>query len=449
MDIIKSLKFNLVLFAAKAIAGTMHLCKKEASALPGMIAMKFDKDFLAGTKKYCGKKIITVTGTNGKTTTSSLLADILRTGGHAVIHNRKGANMPQGIVTALAEGINPFKKADYFVLENDEAYVSRIYDELKADYLVVTNLFQDQTDRYGGMDLTAKKIREAVDKNPDLTVVLNADDPVLQTLYTGKMLTFGLDSIEFENEKPKQEAVGEIVYCPCGKQLNYTKRFYSHIGHYSCECGFCRRTPDIIVSAKLFNGYSELKIKYNGKEYNFTSHLPGIYNLYNATGAIGLALALGAETSDIQKALDNYKAVFGRANRFELRGKEVFVQLIKNPAGANEAVHAVCGDDNAKLLIMVNNEYADGRDVSWLWDTDFEALKDYKNTIIAAGNCAYDVAVRLKYANVDGAKVKIIPDVKEALETALNSLSATEKLNVLPTFSTLAAMQELIKKKMI
>lgn len=447
MDTIKNLQFYSALFGAKAASKLLHLYSKNAgTSFPGVAAFKIDKDFLKDSSKFCNKKIITITGTNGKTTTSGIIATILKEQGENVLHNQKGANMPQGIATAIALGINPFKKADYFVLENDEAYLSKVYDQINADYLVVTNLFHDQLDRYGEIETTAKKIRTAIDKNPNLTILLNADDPMLKTLYTDNTITYGFESIEIvENTTQIQKSI-ENIYCTCKNKFKYSQNFYGHLGHYKCPCGYTRPTPQINATAKIYHDKSILEVNYNNSKFTFEAHIPGLYNAYNALAAIAVALSLNVKSETIQKAFDHYKSAFGRAEKLQINGKNVFIQLIKNPVGASEVIHTICNDKDSKLLIAINDEYADGRDISWLWDTDFEAFENYPNTIYTTGNRANDMALRLKYTNYKSNKLQIIPNIEEALNKAFSELEQNETLHILPSYTTLLTMQNLLKK---
>lgn len=441
------IKFFAALIGAKTASLLLKLrSQNSGTSFPGVVALKLDNDFLSGTKRYCNKKVITVTGTNGKTTTSGLLAAILKQNNEYILHNQKGANMPQGIASALALGINPFKKADYFVLENDEAYLSKIYDKIKADYLIVTNLFRDQLDRYGELESTAKKIRDAIDKNPDLVLLLNADDPMLHSLYTKNTITYGFKDIEIVDVPSESNSPKENVYCACSRPLQYSKTFYAHVGHYSCECGYKRPEPQISAAAKIYKNKSVLTVDYQNEQYVFEVSVPGIYNAYNALAAISMGLILGIKPDVINSAFAGYKSVFGRAERLKVSGKDLFIQLIKNPVGASEVLRTISGDKTSNLLIVINDDYADGRDVSWLWDADFEAISGWENKIIVSGKRAEDMALRLKYAGITSDKIEIINDIEAALKTSVNNTSAGQLLNVLPTYTALLAMQDILKK---
>ena len=446
MDILKQTKFLLALTIAKTTAIGLKLFSKPATSLPGMLALKIDKDFLSNTTSSCQKSIITVTGTNGKTTTSGLIAEILKKKEDSVLHNNKGANMPQGIATSLALNITPYKKFDYFVLENDEAYLNKIYDQINADYLVVTNLFLDQMDRYCETQKTASLIKKAIDKNPNLTLLLNADDPMLKTLYTKKTLTFGFENIEVINKKENGKMNNEI-YCSCGGKLSYTKHFYDNIGHYSCTCGFRRKEPDFNASAKIYQAKTEITVKYQTKTYNLTTKLSGIYNAYNVLAAIAISIMTGHSEQNIQNALNQFKPAFGRTDKIFINGKEILIQLIKNPTGTNEAINAVLSSNNkSNLLIAINDEYADGRDVSWLWATNFEALNKFGGKIIVSGKRASDMALRLKYIGLKTENIIIEENIELALKTSLKNTKTNHTLHILQTYTALSSIQKILKK---
>ncbi len=443
------IRFCIALMISKVTTFLLQTCMKSpATSLPGKLVLKTFPDFLSCAKQYCKKDIITVTGTNGKTTTTGLLAGILQANDSGVVHNQKGANMPVGIVTAIANGVRCNKQVDYFVLESDEAYLSNLYDGFKADYLLVTNLFRDQLDRYGELSTTAQKIKSAVLKNPNLKVFLNADDPMLSELNVNKNTKFfGFEKVEYCSEFAESTSPAENVNCPCGGVYKYKKHFYSHLGHYFCACGFERPQPDYSANAKVYTDYTEVEVKNSssGETHNFTIHIPNIYNAYNALAAVSLALEVNVPVEVIQKALNAYEPMFGRAERKEIDGKHILIQLIKNPTGATEVLRTVSAfNDNSNLFIAINDNYADGRDVSWLWDTDFEMLQNYSGKIFVSGIRAYDMATRLKYALVNMENVVIEPNVKKAIKLALDETKQAETLLMMPSYTVLLDMQKIL-----
>lgn len=419
----------------------MLLNRSSGTSFVGLIMLKICPNFLSYCSKYVKKNIIAVTGTNGKTTTAGLIATILEENGQKVVHNEKGANMLTGIANALALEISPFKKFDYYVLEADEAYLTKLYDYLPSNYLLVTNLFRDQLDRYGELDTTAKKIQEAIDKNPKLKLLLNGDDPMVVNLGEEReKIYFGFDKVEVVTNAIVSNAPAETVNCPhCKEALKYAERFFAQQGHYYCDCGYRRPQCEYSGDVKIFDDYSIIKVYTLKGDFEFKFNLIGLYNAYNALAAIALGMELGYEQNQIQAALNSYESIFGRAEKLILQGHQVLVQLIKNPTGASEVLKTV--DLTSNILIIINDNYADGRDVSWLWDADFEFLQEAKNTITVSGFRAKDMAVRLKYAGIDDSKINIIEDIEGAIEYLLNSLDINEKITILPTYTALLKMQ--------
>lgn len=431
------LKFYISIFLARLIKLLIKIVgRSSGTAFIGMFTLKTNPDFLNFCSKYILHEKISVTGTNGKTTTAGLIAQILEANNKEVIHNAQGANMLTGIANVFATNVVPSKRYDNCVLESDEAYLSKLYDYMKLDYLVVTNLFRDQLDRYGELDTTAKKIQSAIDKNKDLVLLLNADDPLVANLgHDNKKLYYGFENIEFAETHTISHAPAEMFNCICGKPLEYSKRFYAQQGHYYCSCGYKRPKCNYQGNAKIYNDYIEISVLHNGEETHYTFDSIGLYNAYNALAAISMALEIGYKQEEIQNALNTYKAMFGRAEKTEFNGHKAIIQLIKNPAGASEVLKTV--DLSSKILIAINDNFADGRDVSWLWDAEFELLKDTEKTIVTSGIRANDMALRLKYAGVPSEKIKVVPDLFEAVEEVSSSEDKTEKVTIMPSYTAL------------
>jgi len=380
------MKFYIALFISKLAYIGLKLLRRPATSFAGFVALKICPNFLKYTQRYIDKAFINITGTNGKTTTSGILAHILEENSNKVIHNIKGANMLSGIANVFVRYICPIKKYDYAVIETDEAYLTKVYDFVKGDYLIVTNLFCDQLDRYGEADFTSKIIQEAIAKNSGLKLVLNADDPVVK---------------EFGKNK-------NAIYYGIKNNADYT------------------------ANMTMYDSYFELEINSSLK---FKVNLVGEYNAYNALAAIAAALENGFSKEQIQKALDSYHTAFGRAETRILDGHKTIIQLIKNPTAANEVLKTV--DLNSNIIIALNDAYADGRDISWIWDTDFEKLKNISKPIIASGSRAYDIAIRLKHAGISTDKIIVEPDVKQAIKKITNECENDEKITILPSYTAL------------
>lgn len=421
------------------------LHRSSGTSFVGMMTLKVCPDFLAHCRKYIKNNAITISGTNGKTTTSGLVAHIFEENQNSIIHNVKGANMLTGIANVFALNIKPFKRFDYAVIESDEAYLTKLYDYFKADYLLVTNLFRDQLDRYGELSTTASFIQNAIDKNKELKLILNADDPLVTNFGKGKnTIYYGFEEVEFCSEihNATSNAPTEVFNCICGKPLQYNKQFFAQEGHYYCaKCGFKRPEPNYKGYVKIYSDYSELKIRHNNKDFEFKINLVGLYNAYNVLGAVACAMENGIDYQTIKKAVSTYKSIFGRAERRIINGHKTLIQLIKNPTGASEVLKTV--DLSSNIVIAINDNYADGRDISWLWDSDFEQLKNAQKLVITSGIRAKDMATRLKYAGIPQEKIIVEEDIKSAIALAAKSDNIEERITILPSYTALLKISKM------
>lgn len=442
---ISKLKFYLSLILARcAYIGIRLLNKSSGTSFVGMLVLKICPDFLKYCSKYIKKRIITITGTNGKSTTSGLIAHILETAHQKVVHNLKGANMLTGVANVFALSITPLKRYDYAVIESDEAYLTKLYDYMKSDYLVVTNLFRDQLDRYGELNTTAEFIKNAIDKNPDLKLILNADDPIVATFDRTKYAVYyGFENVEYDcNYEHKSNAPTEVFNCMCGEELKYSKQFFAQQGHYYCpKCGYKRHECNYSADVKVYNDYSILTVRNREICFEFRVNLAGLYNAYNALAAISLGFETGMNQEEIQKSLDTYHAIFGRTEKRTINGNPTVIQLIKNPTGASEVLKTV--DLKSNIVIAINDNYADGRDISWLWDSDFEQLKNAEKLVITSGCRANDMATRLKYAGIPQEKIIVEPNIKKAIDKA----TTAGKTTILPSYTALLKINKEHLKK--
>ena len=442
---ISKLKFYLSLIIARcAYIGIRLLNKSSGTSFVGMLVLKICPDFLKYCSKYIKKRIITITGTNGKSTTSGLIAHILETAHQNVVHNLKGANMLTGVANVFALSIAPLKRYDYAVIESDEAYLTKLYDYMKSDYLVVTNLFRDQLDRYGELNTTAEFIKNAIDKNPDLKLILNADDPIVATFNRTKYAVYyGFENVEYDcSYEHKSNAPSEVFNCMCGEELKYSKQFFAQQGHYYCpKCGYKRHECNYSADVKVYNDYSVLTVRNRGISFEFKVNLAGLYNAYNALAAISLGFETGMNQEEIQKSLDTYQAIFGRTEKRTINGNPAVIQLIKNPTGASEVLKTV--DLKSNIVIAINDNYADGRDISWLWDSDFEQLKNAEKLVITSGCRANDMATRLKYAGIPQEKIIVEPNIKKAIDKA----TTAGKTTILPSYTALLKINKEHLKK--
>ena len=441
------MRFYIALIVSRMIYLAIKLLNRSSgTSFVGMSVLKICPNFLEYCRKYVNTAL-TITGTNGKTTTSGLLAHILECNNNSIIHNVKGANMLTGIANAFALSIAPWKSFDYAVIETDEAYLQKLYDYFNADFLLVTNLFRDQLDRYGELSTTASFIKKAIDKDENLNLLLNADDPLVTNLGDGKKaFYYGFEEIEFCSDihNSSSNAPTEVFNCICGKPLSYKKQFFAQEGHYYCEhCGYKRPELNFKGYLKVFADYSELRIidTQSNKSYDFRVNLVGLYNAYNALAAISQAIMLGVKYEIIKDAVLSYKSIFGRAEKRVIKGHDTLIQLIKNPTGASEVLKTV--DLSSNIVIAINDNYADGRDISWLWDSDFEQLKNAKKRIITSGIRAKDMALRLKYAGIPQENIIIEEDLKTAIEIAADSDNMEERITILPSYTALLKISKM------
>ena len=442
MQLLDRVRLGLAVGVAKIITAVVRsLGLGAASVLPGSISRFLHPRLLPLLFEQVDKGVILVVGTNGKTTTSLLLKQILSDRGFEVVHNSSGANLINGLVTALLNSTNLTGKlsADYAILEVDENILPILLKDCQPKYILALNLFRDQLDRYGEVDTIAQRWGKAIDPLPeDTTIVLNADDPTLSSLgqqLKQKVLYFGLNEPELYLEEIPHAV--DSIYCPsCGHLLDYEGVYLSHLGDYKCpSCGFAKSETSL-----------------NSKEY--PQILIGVYNKYNTLAAGLLAQAMGIDTKDIFSTVKNFKAAFGRAEELEIDRKQVRIMLSKNPVGMNETIRAVnnikkTGKSSTTLLVL-NDRIPDGTDVSWIWDVDTEELVKLGGNLVISGDRTYDMALRMTYSSesmeADKINFKLIvkENLQEAIDTALKHTTNTETLHIIPTYSAMLEVREIL-----
>jgi UDP-N-acetylmuramyl tripeptide synthase len=448
------------------------------TTLPGVVARRIAPDALRRISAALPAGVALVGGTNGKTTTTRMIATILADDGRLVLHNRAGANLVSGLTaTALAGStLTGRARADMGLFETDEAALPDALDETQPRLVLLHNLFRDQLDRYGEVDTIAGRWRAALERLPaDATVLLNADDPAVAALGEGlaaRAYYYGLE--DRRHAAGAATHIADSQFCRrCGAPYRYDAIFYAHIGHYECErCGQRRPTPDfrlerlelagtdgarlfisfpsVAASAESVRGYLEISLP-----------LPGLYNAINALAATAAALLLGVVPARVRDTLERFSAAFGRIERVDAGGKPLLLALIKNPVGASETVRMLTTDDRRPttddrqalyggpsvaapgldLLVAINDRYADGTDVSWLWDADFERLAGRVARAVVGGTRAADMAVRLKYAGVEPERIVVEPELARALDAALAQLPQGATLYTLPTYTAMLELR--------
>ncbi len=442
----------------KLTIGFSRLVGWGGSTLPGRLARRLEPELLRQLGRQVRRGNLIVTGTNGKTTTSRIIAQILDQAGLAAVHNRAGANLLPGLTAAYLEaaGWNGRVARDIGLLEVDEASVPRAVAELNPTAVVVTNFFRDQLDRYGELDHTVNFVRRGLEHvRPGARAVLNADDPRVAHLTAaarGQVVFYGIE--DETCGAPQPSGTSDARNCvSCGEPYRYSVYFYAHLGKYRCpRCGHARPRPEVALRRlePLGVGGTRLSIATARGEIQATIKLPGLYNAHNALAAAAAAYALGIEPAVIASGLESFSASFGRMETIAIRGVEVFLALVKNPAGFDEVLRTLLATPERKnLLIAINDNYADGTDVSWLWDVNFEWLAERPesfNFMLCSGIRAEDMAVRLKYAGVDPARIAIEKNLKRALLSAVGRVAPGEMLYLLPTYTAMLEMRRTIAR---
>lgn len=435
---LEEVKFNLALYTGKFLYRVMKLFGLDATTFPGRIALNIDPNFLKKISKKISTKIV-VTGTNGKTTTNNLIHHILKKKGYKVLGNLEGANLRSGIATSYIRNPGIF---DFATFEVDEGIFPYVYDEVQPNYVVITNFFRDQLDRYGEIDITVDRILRAI-KDQGTVLILNADDPFVARFSSlpNPLYFYGID-VKLSDS---YDEIKESIYCPvCGRKLNYKFFIYAQLGRYSCECGFNNPKYSFFISSADLKERWYIEIEENSLKTSLVFNYPGVYNLYNVISAYSLCRVLGISPIDLSSFISEFQFRLGRVESIEYKGFERVIILVKNPAGYNQVLDTIRQDKQKKVLLLIlNDNIADGRDVSWIWDVDFDKINHIENIekIIISGQRAEDLLVRLKYADVPIEKTVFENNLKEAIDLAL---SYSFKTYILPTYTALFKSRKII-----
>ena len=450
-------RFRLVLalVAAKMVSFFIKLLGKgKGSSLPGGIALKIYPRLIIDLQSRIKLGVIMVTGTNGKTTTNNMIARVLEGSGRRVLINREGANLINGIASAFAREIDILGRRfpDYACLEVDEAAFPGVTAQVRPRYVVVTNFFRDQLDRYGELDRTVSLVRNTLKGMEGTRLILNADDPLVAQLARST----GLQSIfygvaEHEGVSLQGSAAREAKFCPfCGLELTYRYYQYSQLGSYRCQgCSFSRPDPDVEGTAPRADGaVTSCQVRFRqGSIVPLGIPVYGVYNLYNALAAYSASLLLNVDPRRIADLLQGYRPATGRMERFNYNGKPVFLNLVKNPTGFNEALGGLVklADRQIDVLIAINDNDADGKDISWLWDVDFEVLSDCQENFrefVCSGQRAEEMALRLKYAGILESRLTVVGNFREAVKRVLGGQA--DKSYVLATYTALWPVERIL-----
>ena len=441
------LRTTAAILSARALSFVCRIAGKQGVTMAGKLAMKIDPAILKKLSAQVKGTIIVTCGTNGKTTTNNLIASALEAQGKKVVCNRTGSNMLMGVAAAfvLAAKAGGRLEADHAVIEIDEASTVRVFPHFKPDIMVLTNLFRDQLDRYGEIDITMDLLKKAADMAPDMTIVVNGDDALSAylALESGhKTVTYGIS--EPSGNGGTGHEIREGAFCKrCGMRLEYDFYHYSQLGTYRCpHCGFPRPAIDYDACGISTKDGLSFDIKEHGSVFPVRANYRGFYNIYNILACYAAVRTAGIGTDGFSRMLEAYNPENGRNELFSIGGKSVLLNLAKNPAGFNQNISSVMEDRTEKdLIIVINDNAQDGTDVSWLWDVDFDRLEDDSvRSITVSGLRGRDMQLRLKYVSI---RAELIENVKSAIEARLKD--GCGNLYVLVNYTALYSTHQILK----
>jgi lipid II isoglutaminyl synthase (glutamine-hydrolysing) len=434
--------------AARAAGSLSRLAGRGGgTTVPGKVLSFLNPDAVERLAARLPRGTALVSATNGKTTTTAMVAEIL--GGRIrLAHNSSGANLVSGVASTLLRA----RDAELGLFEVDEAALPEVARRVQPRALALGNLFRDQLDRYGELELVAERWRAAVGTLGDeTTLVVNGDDPQLGDLSRGhaRSVVFGMDDPRHAHEL--QHAADSKWCLRCGTPYEYAAAYVGHLGDYRCPaCGHARPPLDLIARSIELDGLEAVRFELVDEQGSLPVRLalPGLYNVYNALAAAGLARALGATREEIQAGLERFTAAFGRFERLDLGDKRLLMLLVKNPAGANEVVRTLLAGGAPSLAVLaLNDGIADGRDVSWIWDVDFEPLFERLERAVLTGDRATELALRFKYAGFDESAIEVVPELERGLDRGLELTAPGEELVVIPTYTAMLGLRRIVTER--
>jgi UDP-N-acetylmuramyl tripeptide synthase len=419
------------------------------TTVPGKLLWKLDPGAIDQLAGRLSEGSAVISATNGKTTTAAMAAGILRNR-FRLAHNSSGANLVSGVASTLLDATD----AELGLFEVDEGALPEIVTRVRPKALCLGNLFRDQLDRYGELEHVAARWREAVRGLPaETALVVNGDDPQLGALARVRSpvaLVFGVD--DHALARPSLQHAADSKYCvQCGTPYEYAAAYMGHLGEYRCPaCGDRRPPLDVAARRIELNGLESVSftLATPAGERRVRLRLPGLYNVYNALAAASLGLSVGASLEEVVSGLESFSAAFGRFERIAVRDRSLLMLLIKNPAGANEAVRTIVdGGTPSVVVIGLNDAIADGRDVSWIWDVDFEPILTGLDRLVATGDRAAELALRFKYGGLDPHRIDVIPSLEAGLDRGLELTPAGGELVVLPTYTAMLALRKVVGER--
>ena len=418
------------------------------TTLPGKLLWKVDRGAVAELAGRLPLGSVVVSATNGKTTTSTMVAELLA-GSHRLAWNNAGANLTSGVSSALLAA----RDAELGLFEADEFALPAIVETVRPRTIALGNLFRDQLDRYGELEHIAERWRDAIGGLPlATTLVLNADDPLVAELghRRDRVLYYGVDDPLVSRDSLQHAA--DSKYCVrCGSPYDYTATYVGHLGAYRCPaCGHSRPPLDLAARSVVLEGLDAVTFQLSTPDGDARVRLPlpGLYNVYNALAAAAVALTLELPLAEIVAGLERMRPAFGRFERVELDDCEAIILLIKNPAGANEALRTLeQGGVPQTLVVALNDDIADGRDVSWIWDVDFESLLEEADRVVVTGARAEELALRFVYGGLPEERLEVVEDLERALDRGVELAGPGGDLAVLPTYTAMLTLRAMLTER--
>jgi lipid II isoglutaminyl synthase (glutamine-hydrolysing) len=435
--------------ARLARAASRRLGRTGGTTAPGRLLLRLSPRALTRMSRELDEGSVLVSATNGKTTTAAMIAAGLDGQGRPIVHNHAGSNMAWGVATALLDaGSRPGQLG---LFEVDEAWLAGVAREIRPRLVLLANLFRDQLDRYGELELLADRWAGTVaELDGRARFVLNADDPLVADLGRGREAVTYFGVADDSQALPGMQHAADSKHCRnCGRPYAYEAIYLGHLGRYRCpNCGRSRPEPQVAASRVTLEGMkgSQVELDTPAGRLDLRLPLPGLYNVYNAVAAVATMLELGVPLTAIGTALESFGGAFGRVETIPVDGREVSILLIKNPAGANEVLRTLTLEDGRlDLWLALNDRIADGRDVSWIWDADFEVLAGRVRRATCSGTRAEEMALRLKYAGIE-ADIEVERDLGRSLDIAVAE-AADERVFALPTYTALLELRDLLARR--
>lgn len=416
--------------------------------MPGLVLTRIRPGAVAELAATLRGGCITISATNGKTTTARLVVDAVERQGRRVAANPSGSNLLRGVASALLDSHNA--DAEVGVFEVDEAALPSTVEQIAPRVVVLMNLFRDQLDRYGELEGIVDRWASMLADLPETTTVIgNADDPAIVGLIENRpgRLLFGVD--DPTTSRGALSHAADTTRCRrCGTELSYDVVTIGHMGHWRCpNCGWSRPRPDVSAEAVEFGGLGgqRLRVTHSGDAVDVAVSLPGLHNSYNVTAALACSVAMDLDLAESATAMASTRAAFGRAEQVQLNDRTLVMLLAKNPTGANENIQTLLLEDGPlDILVVLNDRTADGQDVSWVWDVDYEPLIPRLANLTLSGDRAYDLALRFRYAGVESESMTVLPDVSEALDAAVARTAEGSMLFALPTYTAMLDLRSVL-----